>query len=122
MLKTITLKKNYEFKNVLTRGKYCSGKYIDIYIKKNNKKINRIGIAVSVKVAKANKRNRIKRLIRENYRLLEKDLNYGYEIVFLWKKRQDIKNATYYNIKNDIVKIFLENNILSKNEVSWKRY
>ncbi len=118
MLKTITLKKNYEFKNVLTRGKYCSGKYIDIYIKKNNKKINRIGIAVSVKVAKANKRNRIKRLIRENYRLLEKDLNYGYEIVFLWKKRQDIKNATYYNIKNDIVKIFLENNILSKNEVS----
>ncbi len=113
MLKTTTLKKNYEFKNVLTRGKYCSGKYVDIYyLKKNNKNFNRIGIAVSVKVAKANKRNRIKRLIRENYRLLEKDINYGYEIVFLWKKKQDIENATFNNIKNDIVKIFLENNII----------
>lgn len=113
MLKTITLKKNYEFKNVLTRGKYCSGKYVDIYfLKKNNKNFNRIGIAVGVKVAKANKRNRIKRLIRENYRLLEKNINYGYEIVFLWKKKQDIKNATFNNIKNDIVKIFLENNII----------
>ena len=42
MLKTDTLKKNYEFKNVLTKGKYYNGNYIDIYIKKNNKKINYI--------------------------------------------------------------------------------
>ena len=35
MLNTDTLKKNYEFKNVLTKGKYYNGNYIDIYIKKN---------------------------------------------------------------------------------------
>lgn len=39
MLKTDTLKKNYEFKNVLTKGKYYNGNYIDIYIKKNIKKL-----------------------------------------------------------------------------------
>ena len=42
MLYTDTLKKNYEFKRVLTKGKYYKGNYVDIYIKKNNKHINSI--------------------------------------------------------------------------------
>ena len=106
MNKTITLKKNYEFKRVLTKGKYYSGKYIEIFVTKNNLKKNFIGIAIGVKIAKAVKRNRIKRLIRENYRLLEKDLKVGYNIVFLWKKKIDISNATFYNIKIDMKNIF----------------
>ena len=106
MNKTITLKKNYEFKKVLTKGKYYSGKYIEIFVTKNNLKKNFIGIAIGVKIAKAVKRNRIKRLIRENYRLLEKDLKVGYKIVFLWKKKIDISNATFYNIKIDMKNIF----------------
>ena len=115
MLKTTTLKKNYEFKNVLTRGKYCSGKYVDIYyLKKNNKNFNRIGIAVSVKVAKANKRNRIKRLIRENYRAIENNIKSGYSIVFLWKKKQDISNANFKIIKKDINKILSSAKIIEE--------
>ncbi len=106
MNKTITLKKNYEFKKVLTKGKYYSGKYIEIFVTKNNLKKNFIGIAIGVKIAKAVKRNRIKRLIRENYRLIEKDLKVGYNIVFLWKKKIDISNATFYNIKIDMKNIF----------------
>lgn len=56
MLNTDTLKKNYEFKNVLTKGKYYNGNYIDIYIKKNNKNFNYIGIAVSGKSRKSCKK------------------------------------------------------------------
>ena len=103
MLNTDTLKKNYEFKNVLTKGKYYNGNYIDIYIKKNNKNFNYIGIAVSVKVGKAVKRNRIKRLIRENYRLLEDKISVGYDIIFLWKKNKNISEANFFNIKYDII-------------------
>ena len=44
MRKIKTLKKNYEFKNVLTRGKFYIGKQISIYVLKNNKKTNVIGI------------------------------------------------------------------------------
>jgi len=106
MKKTLKLKKNYEFKRVLTKGQYYSGKYLDVFVKKNNSKINYIGIAVGVKIAKAVKRNRIKRLISENYRLMEKDLNTGYNIVFLWKKRVDIKKATFSNIKDDMINVF----------------
>ena len=105
MKKTVKLKKNYEFKKVLTKGKYYSGTYIEAFVTKHQSKLNRIGIAVGVKVAKAVKRNRIKRLISENYRLLENQLETGYHIVFLWKKKQDIKKATFSNIKKDMIEI-----------------
>ena len=112
MLYTDTLKKNYEFKNVLTKGKYYNGNYIDIYIKKNNKNKNYIGIAVSVKVGKAVKRNRIKRLIRESYRLLEEKCYVGYDIIFLWKKNKNILDATFSNIQKDIIKTLNKSNLL----------
>ena len=40
MKKTKMLKKNYEFKHVLSKGKYYSGKKIDAFIKDNNKNYN----------------------------------------------------------------------------------
>ena len=39
MKKTKMLKKNYEFKKVLSNGKYYSGQNIDAFIKDNNKNI-----------------------------------------------------------------------------------
>lgn len=106
MKKTKMLKKNYEFRNVLSKGKYYSGKNIEAFIKDNNKNYNFLGLAISVKTAKAVGRNKIKRLIRENYKLLELDIKSGKSIVFLWKKNIDIKNATFENIRIDMNKIF----------------
>lgn len=109
---TDTLKKNYEFRYILTKGTYYGGKYLDSYIVKNNKKTNNIGLAIGVKIAKANKRNKVKRLIRENYRLLEKDLVLGYNIVFLWKKKVSVEQATFYNIKEDMQRIITKAKLL----------
>ena len=106
MKKTKMLKKNYEFKDVLNRGKYYSGKYIIIYIKKNRKNINLLGIAISSKLGKAVKRNYLKRLIRENYRKIENRIKTGYSMVFLWKKNQEIDQANYKDVEKDIKKIF----------------
>ena len=47
------LKKNYEFKQVLTKGKYYSGEYIVAYMLKNKKNNNFLGLAVSVKLRKS---------------------------------------------------------------------
>ena len=49
MKTTKMLKKNYEFKHVLTKGKYYSGQYIKAFIIKNN---NFLGLAISTKVRK----------------------------------------------------------------------
>lgn len=106
MKKTKMLKKNYEFKNVLSKGKYYSGKYIEAFIKENHKNCNFLGLAISVKIGKAVRRNHIKRLIRENYKNYELELKEGQSIVFLWKKRADVRNATFENINADMNKIF----------------
>ena len=114
MRKIKTLKKNYEFKNVLSKGKFYIGKQVSVYVLKNNKKINVIGTAVSTKKCGAVLRNRIKRLIRENYRLLKDDLKQGYDIVFLWTKKGEAKEANYYIIKKDIINALKRANLLDK--------
>ncbi len=104
-MKTYTIKKNYEFKRTLDKGKFYGSNTIQIFIKQNNKKINRIGIAISTKVGKAVKRNRIKRLIREVYRDNNKSIKQGYDFVVLWNKKTAIEEANYYNIKDSMKKI-----------------
>ena len=106
MQKTEMLKKNYEFRKVLAKGKYCSGKCIETFVIKNNTNRNKIGIAIGVKLGKAFQSNYVKRLIRENYRKIENKIDTGYEIVFLWKKKVEMKSANYENVKEDMEKIF----------------
>ena len=113
MNNTEMLKKNYEFRYIFSKGKYISGKYLEIYIKKNNYSKNLLGIAISKKIAKSVKRNRIKRLIKENYRLLENNLKIGNSVIILWKKNISIENATYKNIENDLKNIFKKAQIIN---------
>lgn len=54
MKTTKMLKKNYEFKQVLTKGKYYYGDYIKAFIIENHKKNNFLGLAVSTKIRKSN--------------------------------------------------------------------
>lgn len=114
MKKTKMLKKNYEFKNVLSKGKYYYGSFLQVVIKRGNGNYNFLGIAISVKIAKAVKRNKIKRLIRENYRLIENSINTGNSIVFLWNKNADIEKVTFDEIRADIVKIFEKSGVLEE--------
>ena len=111
MRKINTLKKNYEFKNVLDKGKFYRGKYITIYITNNKKDENIIGIAISKKIGKAVKRNRLKRIIRESYRLQKDEINKGYNIVFIWNKKE-IVDCKSYEIEEDMKDLFRKSGII----------
>ena len=102
MKKTKMLKKNYEFSNVFSKGSYYYGQVIEAFILNNKQKCNYLGLAISVKAGHAYQRNRIKRLLRENYSRLEDSICTGQSIVFLIKKRVDINQITFKQIEQDM--------------------
>lgn len=105
------IKKNNEFRTVLKNGKSCRGNLINIFVKKNSENINKLGIAVSKKAGNSVKRNKIKRLIRENYRLLEEKLKIGNSIIILWKKQADFEKFNFYDIEKDLINLLKKLNL-----------
>ena len=107
------VKENYEFKIVLTKGRFYIGKQLKIVILKNGKNFKTLGIAVSTKNGKAFQRNKAKRLIREAYKNLEEKIINGYSIVVLLKKDIDINDMKYIDIINEMENTFKKANIIS---------
>ncbi len=105
MKNTEMLKKNYEFRFVLTKGKYYSGRYIYAFRVSNNSNKNRIGIAIGTKIGKAVKRNYLKRIIKESYRLNEEKASVGNSIVFSIKNKTNINEISFELVKKDIIEI-----------------
>ena len=102
MRQTISLKENRDFKRLYYRGKSVVAGSTVVYYQRNGKKFNKLGITVGKKLGNAVVRNRIKRLIRENYRLREDDLKTGYNVVIVARSRA--KDADFHMIGRDLHK------------------
>ena len=114
MKKTKMLKKNYEFRKILSKGKFFVKNNIEICFLKNNLEENLLGIAISTKTGKAYQRNRAKRLIRESYRHIESQLKDGISIVILIKKDTDLKNLKYIEVYESLKSCFYKANLLKE--------
>ena len=114
MKKTKMLKKNYEFSIVFSKGKYYSGRVIEAFILNNRQKSNYLGLAISSKAGHAYQRNRIKRLLRENYKILEDNVSSGLSIVFLLKKNSNINEVNFNLVKSDMEYILKKANVFIK--------
>lgn len=86
------LKKNSDFRTVYRRGRSISNYNLVLYTYKNSLGKNRLGISVSKKVGNSVVRNRIRRLISENFRLNEYRLIQGYDLVFIARSNSKGKN------------------------------
>ena len=83
----VTLKKNYEFRRLYNKGKSAVTPYLVVYCMKNGRDGNRLGYTVSVKLGKAVVRNRVRRRLREVYRLNADSIGTGFDIVIVARSR-----------------------------------
>lgn len=113
-MKIISIKENSDFKRLYYRGKSVVKKRIVLYYRKNRFNYNRLGITVSSKVGNAVVRNRIRRLIRENYRL--SDINNGYDIVIV--ARSAAAFSDFSEIGTDFKKALMETEL----KKGWKMF
>jgi ribonuclease P protein component len=104
MRNTTSLTKNYEFKRLYNKGKSAVSKYAAVYIMRSGKDENRLGITVSAKVGGAVQRNRIRRRLKEIYRLNEHTLRKGYNIVIV--ARQSSREAKWGELEPSVLSLF----------------
>lgn len=82
LLKSSLLRKGWEYDEVYSNGRRLHGKGFSLICVKNSSAGCRLGISLHRKIKGAVKRNRLKRIIRESFRLWREKYPAGCDIVF----------------------------------------
>ncbi len=82
-----SLKENHLFRRLYRRGDSLANAYFALYVRKNGSAENRMGITVSGKMGCAVRRNKVRRRIREIYRLNEEKFLAGFDFVVVARTR-----------------------------------
>ena len=96
-----TLKKNSEFRRLYAKGRSAVTPTLVIYARTNKSGENRVGFTVTVKLGHAVVRNRVRRRLREIYRLNEHSLRRGADMVVVARSRS--VEASYRRLEKDFL-------------------
>ncbi|HEY3246367.1 MAG TPA: ribonuclease P protein component [Phycisphaerae bacterium] len=86
------LKLDRDFARVLSVSRRAEDRYLLVYVDENQQELTRMGIRAHRRVGNAVQRNRIRRLIREAFRLGRHELPAGIDIVCIAKARPNSTN------------------------------
>lgn len=113
-----SLKKNRDFSEVFSYKKSYANRLLVMYVRKNPENAqtgrNRIGISVSKKVGNSVIRHRVKRVIREIFRLNDAIFGKGLDIVII--ARVEAKKASYRELESAVMHLCKLHGILSRKE------
>ena len=98
---TTVIKNNYEFHRLYARGKSAVTPTLVVYTRRNKCGANRIGYTVTKKLGHAVVRNRVRRRLREIYRLHEPELRTGADLVVVARTRS--VEASYRTLERDFL-------------------
>src|SRR5262245_810115 len=77
------LRRPADFEAVYDRRRSAADGTLVVYARENGLAYSRVGLSVSRKFGSAVRRNRIRRLLREAYRLTKEELPTGYDLVLI---------------------------------------
>lgn len=112
MVGTDTIKNNFYFRRLYSKGKSKASPYLAVYAMKRKYGNRQLGITVSTKVGCAVIRNRVRRRIREAYRLNEARFIEQVDIIIVARVRAG--NATYAQLEKSLLTLAGELGILKE--------
>ena len=95
------LKKKKDFQAVYSRGKSYANRFLVLYVFRSNGFQGKVGFAAGKKLGNAVKRNRVKRLLRESYRMNQDAIKEGVSLLLVGRKAavdagcQDLEKAFF---------------------------
>ena len=98
---TTTLKKNFEFRRLYAKGRSAVTPTLVLYVRRGKGGANRVGFTVTAKLGHAVVRNRVRRRLREIYRLHEGELAAGLDLVVVARGRS--VRASYRDLERDFL-------------------
>lgn len=112
MIHTNSLRNNNDFRTVYRDGISRANKLLIVYLLENSTDRNSLGISVSKKVGNSVVRHRLKRLIKESYRLHENMFNSGLNIVVIARVGAD--KATFSEIESALLHLMRLHKVIVK--------
>ena len=103
MQNTVSLNSNHEFRRLYQKGKSAVSPFLAVYCRKKMYGARRLGITVSTKVGKAVVRNRVRRRIREAYRLHELQFCEHVDVVIVARVR--CVRASFQQIEKSLLQL-----------------
>ena len=101
-MQAVPLTRNNDFRRLYKRGKSLVDRNIVVYYAKNRLGANRVGFTVTTRLGHAVTRNRVRRRLREIYRLHETELCRGAELVVVARSRS--VTAAYSDLERDFLR------------------
>ena len=112
MKKDLRIRKNIEYKRVYKYGKNYWNRNLILYVKKNKSDKTRVGFTITKKIGNSVTRNKVRRRMKEIYRLKLKDIKMGFDLVFIPKK--NVVSMPYNELENSMIHIMKIAGVLKK--------
>lgn len=114
MKAAVTVKENYVFRRIYRKGRSSVQPCLVVYCQRNREGKTRLGVTVSTKLGKAVVRNRVRRQLREMYRLHLGEMKTGNDVIIVGRVKA--VHTLYRKIEGQYLRALKELNLLREDE------